>query len=196
MIRLGITGGIGSGKSVVSRILEKLGIPVYIADDKAKQLMISHPAVRRDLVSLLGPSAYIGTELNKARIGEYLFAQPENTQRINAIVHPRVKEDLYGWFKLHQQHPILAMESAILFDAHFEDTVDFSILVYSPQDLRIKRVLNRDQTTPDLVQKQIHTQLPESKKLERADFLILNDTSSSLMEQVQSLIDHLLPSNP
>ena len=191
MIKLGITGGIGSGKSVVSRILKNAGIPVYIADDEAKRLMLNYTGIKADLINLLGADAYIHGQLNKQVIADYLFANPSNTQKINNIVHPRVKEDIFNWYAVHSSEPILAMESAILFEANFQDTVDYSILVYTPKEIRVSRVINRDQISSELVEKKIASQLPDIKKLDKVDFLILNDNHSLLIQQVQSLIKYL-----
>ena len=191
MIRIGITGGIGSGKSVVSHILKNLGIPVYIADNEAKRLMVSHPDIREDLVNLLGEEVYSTQGVNKDLLAKYLFSCPENTKKINSIIHPRVKKDILCWYQENKHKPILAMESAILFEAGFEDTIDYVILVYAPQNIRIGRVIKRDNTTPNLVQKRITTQLNDQQKLNKADFLIINDDSTPLLEQILLFVKYI-----
>ena len=111
-IKLGITGGIGSGKSVVSRLFEVLNIPVYISDDRAKKLTLTHPTIQQELSKLLGTDIYINGELNKPLLSSYLFANAENAIRINQIIHPVVKEDFKQWSAAHASFPIIGMESA------------------------------------------------------------------------------------
>ena len=124
MISIAITGGIGSGKSYVSAMLQAEGIPIYNTDDEAKRLMLSDEGIRRDLVALLGEEVYQEGVLNKPLLASYLFADPAHAARINGIVHPRVKEDFLRWVNRHAEEEIVGMECAILFEAGFEDAVD------------------------------------------------------------------------
>ena len=118
-IKIGITGGIGSGKSMVSRLLEVLGVPVYISDLETKRLMASDSLIREDLSALLGAEVYAGGTLNKPLLASYLFGSPEHAKEINCIVHPRVKEDFRRWTQCRTAFPIVGIESAILVEAGF-----------------------------------------------------------------------------
>lgn len=147
MKTIGITGGIGSGKSYVSDILRReFGIPVYDCDKEAKRLTATDPDIRRRLIRLVGPEVFNGQELNKKLLADYLFANPENARKVNAIIHPAVQEDFKLWAG-RQQKPITALESAILFESGFNGLVDKVILVDAPEDVRLKRAMLRDTAT-------------------------------------------------
>lgn len=195
MIKVAITGGIGSGKSYVSRILsEQYDIPVYNADDEAKRLMVSSKEIRKDLISLLGDDVYLSDgSLNKTLLSSYLFASPEHVALINGIVHPRVRLDFYEWAlqKAQLGYSIVALESAILFEAKFEDTVDEVIMVYAPIALRLKRAKERDGATTSHIRSRMRQQLPDSLKKKKADFVILNDERHDLLKQIEKLVTTL-----
>lgn len=190
MIRLGITGGIGSGKSYVSRLLRADGISVYDTDAEAKRLMLSHPSIRKDLIGLLGEDVYLDGRLNKPLLASYLFASSGNAARINGIVHPRVKEDFLSWASRQESGPV-ALESAILFESGFEDVVDKVIMVYAPLDVRIRRVMERDHATREQVESRIAAQMSDEEKVRRADFVIMNDGKRELQSQLSVLYDAL-----
>lgn len=191
MIKLGITGGIASGKSMVTKILSTMGIPSYLTDDRAKVLMKQSPDIKRKLIELLGEEVYIGGELNKKVLANFLFASNENATLINNIVHPVVKEDFIAWVKMHEDYPLVAMECAILIEANFIDAVDVSVLVYAPLDVRIERAIKRDASTRNLIEQRIKAQYPESKKIKHVDYLIENDGESLLLPQVYKLLEDL-----
>ena len=140
-IRIGLTGGIGSGKSVVSRLLEVMGIPVYISDIETRRLMVADESIRRGLTSLLGENVYIGESLNKPLLASYLFGSAEHAAQVNAIVHPRVKDDFRS---ARSTCPWVGMESAILLEAGFRGEVDKVVMVYAPLEVRIQRAVSRD----------------------------------------------------
>lgn len=192
MIKLGITGGIGSGKSYVANLLSKRGIPVYDTDLKAKRLMEESPEIRQDLIKLVGKEAYLADgKLNKAFLASYLFSAEEHTQAVNSIVHPRVKDDFDGWSKLQHPVQVVALESAILYESHFDTAVDFVIMVYAPLELRIKRAVSRDSSTEEKVRARIAAQMDDEEKRNRADFVILNDGIHALAAQLDKLIEYL-----
>ena len=128
VIKIGITGGIGSGKSVVSKLLRAMSIPVYLSDDEAKRLTATDETIRKELTALLGDELYQGDVLNKSLLAGYLFASPENAARVNAIIHPVVKQDFRRWCKENASSFILAMESAILIEAGFAPEVDAVVM--------------------------------------------------------------------
>ena len=131
MIKLGITGGIGCGKSYVAHLLQERGIPVYDTDREAKRLMVSHPVIRRKLTELLGEAVYEGDVLNKPLLAGYLFACKDNAERVNSVVHPCVYDDFLRWTKMHEcsGKETVAMESAILFESGFDRAVDRVLMV-------------------------------------------------------------------
>lgn len=191
MISIAITGGIGSGKSYVSSMLQKQGIPFYYADDEAKRLMLSDEDIRRDLIALLGESAYIDGALNKPLLSSYLFADSGNAARINGIVHPRVKADFQRWLGELEGHEIVGLECAILFEAGFDDAVDAVVMVYAPEALRVERAMKRDQATETQIRARIAAQMDDEEKRRRSDYVIYNDGCIPLEEQLATLITEI-----
>ena len=190
MTRIGITGGIGSGKTYVCQLLKQRGIPVYHCDDEAKRLMTESTVIRREMCKLIGKDAYKGQELNKPIIAQYLFASDDHAKCINTIVHPVVRQDFLQWTK-QQDCPIVAQECALLFESGFQDTVDFTIEVYAPQPLRIQRATQRDQVAPEHILARMAQQMDEEEKRQRADFCILNDGTTDLDGQLDLLLARL-----
>lgn len=191
MVRFGVTGGIGSGKSYVLRLLAERGIPVYDSDSEAKRLMLVDADIREGLTGLLGNDVYLPDgELNKPLISAYLFASVQNAERINAIVHPRVKAGFNRWAS-EQKAPIVALESAILFESGFEDVVDFVVTVCAPIEMRMYRVQERDGATEAQVRKRMAAQMDDEEKCKRSDFVILNDGNKPLDIQIDDLLQIL-----
>lgn len=191
MICVAITGGIGSGKSYVSAMLEERGIPVYNADTESKRLTLSNAEIRNKLIALLGEEIYANGELNKPMLASYLFASTENAVRINGIIHPVVKEDFKRWLTNHTEKEITAFESAILYEAGFEDTVDAVLMVFAPRELRLERAMNRDKATREQIEARMSAQMEDEEKCRRADFVVHNDGSLPLDEQLTSFINQL-----
>ena len=191
MISIAITGGIGSGKSYVSALLQKQSIPIYNADDEAKRLMLGDEGIREGLIDLLGDEVYTDGNLNKPLLASYLFADVENAARINSIVHPRVKADFRSWLKAHQESEIAALECAILYESGFEDTVDFVVMVYAPEELRVERAMRRDNATEQQIRARIAAQMNDEEKCRRADYVVFNDGSIPLERQLADLIAQL-----
>ena len=191
MISIAITGGIGSGKSYISNILQEYGIPIYNTDDAAKRLMVSDEGIRHDLIALLGEEVYVEGTLNKSLLASYLFADAENAARINGIVHPRVKLDFCRWLEQHTDKEIVGMECAILFEAGFDDAVDSVVMVYAPEDLRVERAMKRDHATEAQIRARIAAQLDDEEKRKRADYVIYTDGSIPLDSQLSTLIAQL-----
>ena len=191
MICVAITGGIGSGKSYVSAMLEERGIPVYNADTESKQLTLSNAKIRNKLIALLGEEVYANGELNKPMLASYLFASAENAVRINGIIHPVVKEDFKCWLTNHAEKDITAFESAILYEAGFEDTVDAVLMVFAPRELRLERAMKRDKVTREQIEVRMDAQMSEEEKCRRADFVVYNDGTLPLDEQLTSVINLL-----
>ena len=189
-LKIGITGGIGSGKSYVSRLLEERGIPVYDTDSAAKRLMMERVDVHNALIALLGPDAYNadGT-LNKPRIASFLFASPDNASRINAVVHPAVKTDFLAWAS--ERCGVVAMECAILFEAGFSDVVDFVVSVEAPLQVRVQRAMKRDKTSEGNVLGRIKAQTTDEERRRHSQFVIENDGVLPLSPQIDKLVSLL-----
>lgn len=191
MIKIAVTGGIGSGKSYVSHLLETMNIPVYNADNEAKRLTETDAGIRHGLIALLGENVYEDGALNKPFLASYLFSDPEHAKKVNAIIHPCVKEDFAGWAMRQKDCEIVGLESAILYEAGFEDTVDAVVMVYAPVSLRIERTMQRDQATEEQIRARMAIQMNDEEKRERADFTVVNDGNHSLLPQLISIIEQL-----
>lgn len=188
MIKIGITGGIGSGKSVVSRIIASLGFGVYDSDRNANRLMTDSEDVRKSIVDAVGKDAYMsdGT-LNKQAVASFLYAGEENRKIINSIVHPAVFSDFESWCA-QQNSEMVFVESAILFESGFDAMVDKTVMVYAPEDVRLKRVMSRDRITVEQTQKRISSQMPDEEKSVKCDFVIHNGFNERLVPQIFSLL--------
>lgn len=187
-IRIGITGGIGSGKSVVSKILSLLDIPIYLSDDEAKRLTATDEAIRRELTDLLGDELYQGGMLNKQMLANFLFASAENAEKINAIIHPQVKQDFRRWCTRHSALQFVAMESAILFESGFDSEVDVVVMVYAPQEVRIQRAMMRDAASRTQIEQRIKRQMDDEAKCSKAHYVLINDDKTALIPQVLQLL--------
>ena len=166
---IALTGGIGSGKSVVAHILQVMDIPVYNCDEEAKRLNETDDLIRKSLIKIVGDKVYRedGT-LDKAVLIAYLFDSPFNAARIHAVIHPRVRAHFEHWMKSHDTLPLVGIESAILFEAGFADLAEQIWLVIAPVDLRKKRAMRRDNTTQDAVERRMANQLDDEEKKKRA----------------------------
>lgn len=188
---LGLTGGIASGKSVVSTIFETMGYSVYNTDRRAKELMVSSQTIIDKLTALLGADAYIQGALNKALIASFLFENSEQKQLIDNIVHPVVRDDFNRWVAMHKDEQLLVMECAILIEANFIEHVDKSALVYAPMELRLERAISRDKSTEELIKSRMNAQMAEENKRLMVDYIIENRADSLLLPQVYQLIEEL-----
>ncbi len=194
-IKIGITGGIGSGKSVVSRLLELMGVPVYISDTESKRLTHTDPVIRRELCALLGDDVFRGGELNKPLLASYLFSDPAHAAQVNAIIHPRVKDHFRAWVEERTHLPVVGMESAILIESGFASEVDVVVMVYAPLDVRVARVLKRDDATTEQVMQRMRSQMSDEEKRLQAGYEIVNDGETPLIPQVLKLISFLSENN-
>lgn len=194
MIKLGITGGIGSGKSFVSRCLkEGFSVQVYDTDREAKRLMLEHEGIRADLITLLGEEVYTAAGLNKPLLAAYIFSSPENAQKVNAIVHPRVKEDFRNWAFRQEQAgcQLVGVESAILFESGFDREVDKTLTVSAPLELRITRVMERDRVGREQVLERITAQISDEERNRLSDFSVENAETSDIHAQLVRILSAL-----
>lgn len=191
MVRIGLTGGIGCGKSYVAKLLNKRGVPVYDSDTEAKQLSNTSKNIRDGLMSLTGiENLYADGMLNRKLLAEYLFASKENARNVEKIIHPAVKADFTRWAE-NQNALFCVIESAILIESGFTDTVDCVVVVDAPLDLRISRCVERDSTTKEKVLERISAQMSQEEKCRIADFVIFNDNVSDLDKQIDDLLEFL-----
>lgn len=192
MIVIGVTGGIGCGKSYVSAKMQLRGIPVYDSDSRAKLLTATDPAIKEALTELVGPTLYCPCGcgvMQKEVLSQFIFGKPENMAKVNAIIHPRVRADFKHWTDGLSGKDFCILESAILFESGFESEADFTVCVDAPLSLRIKRCVKRDNTTEQAVVARINSQMDQEEKCRRADFVIVNDDVQSLEPQIDALIE-------
>lgn len=191
MIIVGLTGGIGSGKSTVAGMFKDLGVPVYDSDSEAKRLMITSAELKMAIIKLLGEEAYYGKTLNKRFIANKIFENPETLQRLNKIVHPAVREDFLEWTKT-QETPYVIQETALIFENDAQDNYDYVILVKAPEDFRLKRVMERDGAKKKEVLGRMKNQMSDDEKVTLSNFCIdnidLEITKKRVVELHQRLV--------
>lgn len=188
MLKIGITGGIGAGKSTVSQLFKMLGVPVYNSDESAKWLMNHDLDLKNKIKTLLGNNAYNDDEeVNREFIALKIFNDKALLAHLNAIVHPAVKKDYLDWSISISNNKYSLKESALLFETGMYKELDKNILVVAPLHLRISRVMKRDGISQELVEERIKNQLSEEEKIPLADYIIYNDESASLIEQVLTI---------
>jgi len=193
--RVGITGGIGSGKSTVCRIFETLGIPIFYADIWAKHLLNFDPDLRAGVTAIFGPEAYTPAgEYDRPAVARMAFGQPEKLAALNALVHPAVEAESLRWHEDQQAEgaPYTLKEAALMIESGSHRHLDFLIVVTAPEPLRIQRTMLRDGLSEEQIRARIRNQLPESEKVALADFLIQNDGTRHLIPQVMDIHQALL----
>lgn len=188
---IGLTGGIGSGKSTVASYMASKGIPVYIADEEAKKIM-ELPEVILEVQQLFDVNVLLeNKQLNRAKIAEIVFEDPQKLQALNAVIHPKVKLHFLNWLKHHENVPFVVKEVAILFETGGDASCDKVILVTAPEETRIKRVMQRDKTNRITVKNRIKNQLSDIEKRIKSDFVIENRDRISTLKQVDKIVQTL-----
>jgi dephospho-CoA kinase len=185
MLRIGITGGIGSGKSTVARIFEVLGIPVYYADTEAKRLMETDPQIRAGIEAAFGAQMYADGKLQRSLLSAQVFSDASKLATLNAIVHPVTLSHARSWME-RQEAPYVMKEAALIFESGAQADLDLVLGVSAPQSLRIHRVMKRDQVSREDVLARIDKQMDESIKMKLCDAVILNNDQEALIPQVMS----------
>ena len=183
---IGLTGGIGSGKTTVAKMFKDLGVPVYIADDEAKRLMNHDQQVKEQVLGLFGTEAYTDSTLNRAFIASKVFSDKDILDQLNAIVHPAVAQDFQKW-KKGQTTPYVIYEAAILFEQGGYKKCDYNVLVTAPVDLRIERIRLRDNSTLQEIHSRMSHQWNDEKKALLADFVIENIDISKTHQEVRQI---------
>jgi len=195
MKRIGLTGGIGSGKSTVARIFEVLGIPVYYADAESKRLLIEDEELKDKVKKAFGEEAYINGELNRKYLSEQVFNDSQKIKLLNSFVHPATIEDAKQWMQ-NQNAPYIIKEAALIFESGSQKGLDYVIGVKAPLELRIQRAMDRDKITAEEVKARINKQMDEELKLRLCDYVIVNDEQEMVIPQVLSLHEKFLKLQP
>jgi dephospho-CoA kinase len=185
---IGLTGGIGSGKSTVASYIASKGIPVYIADEEAKKIM-ELPEVVLEVQQIFDENIlHENKQLNRTKIADIVFKNPQKLQELNAVIHPKVNQHFKEWLKQQEQFPFIIKEVAILFETGGDAACDKIILVTAPEEERIKRVVKRDKTASINVKNRIKNQLSDSEKIKKSDFVIINIDWKNTIQQVDEVL--------
>jgi len=184
MKKVGLTGNIGSGKSLVAQIFSTLGIPIYHADQASKCFLEDPGIVHRIREEFGSGILNRNNEVDRKFLAGKVFSNPDSLQKLNSILHPLVREDFRNWITFHQNHPYIILEAAIIFETGFQSELDVVIHISCPQEMAIRRVIDRDGVTREEVLKRMQFQMEDKKKAALSDFVIRNDGLSMLIPQV------------
>jgi dephospho-CoA kinase len=192
MIKVGLTGNIGSGKSTVARVFKILGIKVYTADDEAKTLL-KKPNVIQEIVQMTGTKVLDkNKQIDRKKLAKMVFGNPEMLKQLNQIIHPRIREDFQLWLTKNKTEKYIVQEAAILFESGFDKMFNKIIFVSAPEDLRIERILKRDKVEVEAVLSRIKNQQSETEKIHKSDYIILNDGGKMIIPQIIEIHQQLL----
>lgn len=186
MLHIGLTGGIGSGKSTIAKVFETLGIPVYYADDASKKLMNEDKELKKQIIRHFGDASYTDNQLNRSYIASVVFADKTKLELLNSLVHPATIRDAKRWMN-EQNTPYAIKEAALIFESGSAEGLDYIIGVFAPQALRIKRTMDRDNVTREAVINRMQNQVDEAMKMRLCDFVIYNDEQQLVIPQVLKL---------
>ena len=192
MLRIGITGGIGSGKTTVAKIFEVLGVPVYYADDAAKRLMNEDESLQQNIIDHFGTSVFENKQLNRSLLASMVFNNPEKLALLNSIVHPVTIDDAEKWMKQlatagEEEIPYAVKEAALIFESGAQKKLDYVIGVHAPYKLRLQRAMQRDGLSKEEIEVRMNRQMDETKKMNLCNFIITNDEEQLLIPQVVEL---------
>jgi dephospho-CoA kinase len=190
-VKVGITGGIGSGKSFICTIIEKLGYPVFYSDKEAAKLMNNNPELILKIQELIGLKAYVDNQINKEEISKFIFKDETNRTKLNRIVHPYVFDSFNKWNSQFSENDIVFNESALLFETGSYSRFDKVILITAPIEKRIDRIKKRDKFSEKEIIKRINSQLADQDKIKLADYVILNDEEELLLPKINNLLQEL-----
>lgn len=190
-LRIGLTGGIGSGKSTVARIFEILGVPVFYADREARQIMNSQESLKKSILQYFGPGSYKEGVLNSSYLASIVFSDPAKLALLNSLVHPATRKEAERWMQ-QQTAPYAIHEAALLFEAGVQEQLDYVIGVSAPAELRLQRTCERDLISREEAMQRINSQLNEEEKMSRCDFIVFNDEQQLVIPQVLLLHEKLL----
>jgi len=183
MLKVGITGGIGSGKSTVAKIFASLGIPVYDADRAAKRLVLTDETMRKKIIEHFGEASYVNGQYNKQHISTIVFSDKEKLALLNSIIHPATINDANNWF-LNQNAPYALKEAALIFESDSQKHLDYIIGVFAPEHIRIQRTIDREGISADAVKARIEKQMNEDEKMSLCNYIVDNSGKESVISQV------------
>jgi dephospho-CoA kinase len=187
---VGLTGGIGSGKTTIAKYIKSFGIPVYIADDEAKKILLL-PETLNSIKLVFGNSIFVNGLLNKDKLSNIVFNNPEMLKQLNQIIHPALKRDFDNWLQLNRNHPIVVKEAAILFESGSYKDCDTIITVIAPINSRIQRVMARDNTNSEDVMSRINSQWTDEMRIERSDYVVENEDVNIACAQTINILKTL-----
>lgn len=185
---LGITGGIGSGKSIVAKILEIMRVPIYNADIAAKKISDSSQIVREKLSKRFGTTIYKNNLLDRAMLALLIFNHPKHLAFVNSVIHPEVLHNFFEWRKQHVGKSFIGIETAILFESGFDKWVDVSINVFAPTRVRIQRIQRQERLYKKIILNRINSQLPDKERIRKANYTIINDDKQAILPQIEDLL--------
>lgn len=183
-LRVGITGGIGAGKSLIARVFRVLGVPIFYSDIEAKMCMITHDDVREQIIGIFGKEAYTGSKPNSPFLADKIFSSDELREKLNGIIHPAVAKVFEHWVGIHRDSDYILNEAAITFETGLYKKMDYTILVTAPKKVRIQRVMDRDSISAEMVEKRMDTQWTDEQKIPLSDFVINNDGENLIIPQI------------
>lgn len=192
MLKVGLTGGIGSGKTLISEIFIRLGIPVFNADQVSKLIVNTDDDIKTAFINFYGSGIYTSDGINRKMLADIIFTNQKELKRVNEIIHPKVRDYFNEWTKDFQDLPYVIEEAAILFESKAHLEMDFTINVHANELLRIERVTRRDNVSKELVRDRIKNQLQDAARIEMADFTIYNDNTQMVLPQVLEIHNKLL----
>jgi len=187
---IGLTGGIGSGKSTIAKYIESLGIPVYIADTEAKKIMDSEVIIGK-IIDVFGEDVIENDKISKSKLSKLVFSNPKKLEELNKIIHPEVYSHFSEWVQKHQNFPLVIKEAAILFESGSYKDCDKIILVTAPKQIRIERVMQRDSVTQEAVEARMNNQWDDERKKALSDFIIVNVDIQSAYKNADAIISTL-----
>ena len=190
ILRIGLTGGIGSGKTTVAHIFETLGIPVYYSDDAAKRIMNENVVLQQQIIQYFGEESYINGQLNRPYLAEVIFNNDEKRTLLNSLVHPLTIDDANNWM-LQKNTPYAIKEAALIFESDVWKHLDKVIGISAPYELRLQRAMQRDNISREAVEARMAKQMNEEEKMKRCDYILYNDEQQLLIPQVIALHERL-----
>ena len=189
---IGLTGGIGSGKTMIANYIKSLGIPVYIADEEAKKLMKSDELINKIKNKFGNELLSKNKFIDRKKLAKLVFNNPEKLQILNSIVHPKVRNHFLNWLEKQKKHPFVIKEAAILFESGSYKDCDAVITVTAPFEIRIQRVLNRDKTNSESIINRMHNQWTDEEKIAKSDYVITNISKEETIKQVDLILKKLI----
>ncbi len=191
MIKVGITGGIGSGKTVVAELFRLHGIPVYDADMQAKLLNDTSETIREKIILRFGNDLYADGRLDRKRFAEIIFQDQNLLREANSIIHPELRKHFLRWLQERREAPLVAIDAAVLFESNFYKLTDYNITVTAPETMRIRRATARDNSQREQVKNRMESQMADAERIRLSDFVIVNDNANSLIKQIEEILSEI-----